>query len=222
MLLIILLIDGLGYDYLPPESFWKRHSYPIKNAVPTITAPNWMTILTGLSPRQHGITKNEQVSARSYVSNHSTFLDDLPKPCVLISDWRMMYKLTSAKFVYSSKPLKDSWAYIHKMKNGTLVVNYSRLDTVAHQYHWGSEKYFKTFKNIDNYTREISLLNYVRLIGVSDHGGIENDHEEKHEIKVRRVPLLLYGFKGLGRLGKIRKTGEIRNYLRNLNCSSCK
>lgn len=209
MLVVLLLIDGLGYDYLPPDSFWRLHSRPIQNAAPTITAPNWLTILSGLSPERHGVFDNETVSRPSFRFPHSTVFDDFPNS-VMVSDWAMMRKISPKPRFYSG----NIWKFRRFPREGLVVLNYQRLDTVAHRDGWGSPAYQRTLRNIDRQTRELyeSLLKrgtpFV-LMGVSDHGGFELDHEEADQKAVRRVPWLVISNTHRA-IPRIRHTRQVR------------
>jgi hypothetical protein len=58
--LVLLVIDGLGYDYLTQRgagSVLRQHlQHPITSVAPPTTATAITTFLTGLAPQQHGLT----------------------------------------------------------------------------------------------------------------------------------------------------------------------
>jgi predicted AlkP superfamily pyrophosphatase or phosphodiesterase len=222
MLIILLLIDGLGYEYIKPKSFWGRHSKMIRNSEPTITAPNWATILSGLKPERHDVLDNSLHGLPNYRFPYSTIFDDV-KSSLMISDWKMMEKFSSeCDFIHNRvwySILKNVGRY--GKKYDLIVVNYARLDTVAHEKHWGSEAYEKTLRYVDGQTEKLyeKLLNLdipFVLMGSSDHGGYEDDHEEGHLNVVHRVPFLwLTNQKDL-RVPKIKNTYEIRSVIKKL------
>ena len=56
---VLLVIDGLGYDYLcnKPNSFLYQHLHSkITTVTPPTTAAAITTFLSGLAPQQHGLT----------------------------------------------------------------------------------------------------------------------------------------------------------------------
>jgi len=222
MLIVLLLIDGLGYNYLKPESFWKRHSIKIQNAVPTITAPNWSTILSCLDPKDHGVFDNKSHGLPSYKFPHSTIFND-KKSCLLISDWKMMEKFSDrCDFLY-----QNVWSNlfqtvnVNKKKYDLIVLNYSRLDTVAHLLGWGAKPYEKTMKNIEKKTELLYEMLQQQgekfvLMGVADHGGFQDDHEESHLKDVRDVPFLWLTNDDRLRRPRIKKTQDIRRVIQSL------
>lgn len=56
---VLLVIDGLGYDYLqrqPQSSLWRHLHSRIDAVAPPTTAASITTFLTGMAPQQHGLT----------------------------------------------------------------------------------------------------------------------------------------------------------------------
>jgi hypothetical protein len=224
MLVILLLIDGLGYEYLKPDSFWSQHSVRIRNADPTITAPNWATILSGLSPQKHGVLDNKLHALPSYRFPYSTVFDDVVAPgrSLMISDWKMMRKFSDrCDFEYNrvwSRVLQNIDRYAQEYD--FIVINYSRLDNVAHSLHWGSVAYQQTLSYIDQQTRKLydklrKLGIPFTLLGTADHGGEKDDHEEGHLTQVHSVPLL-YVSDSKKVPKKLGSTAEIRGLIRTL------
>ena len=58
--LVLLVIDGLGYDYLSHQgagsTLHRYLQYPLTSVAPPTTATAISTFLTGLAPQQHGLT----------------------------------------------------------------------------------------------------------------------------------------------------------------------
>ncbi len=220
MLVVLLLIDGLGYDYLPENSFWKTHSSVIRNATPTITLPNWLTILSGQTPQKHQVVENEYFRPQGARFLGTTIFDDFPEKNknLMISDWAMMKKvstLTDFRFgnIWQDLPLPPS---------GLLVLNYQRLDTVGHIAGWGSQPYERVVKYVDRQTQKLfqrleSQGHPFVLLGTADHGGHETGHEEVDNAATRRVPLLFAtNVEKIKAPTRVKHTHQIRNFLKTL------
>jgi len=207
MIVVLLLIDGLGYHFLHQAPFWQSHTvFPLKNTVPTITAPNWWTILTGKGPEKHGITVNEQVSRPSYRYTQGTLVDDALQTgfqVTFISDWAMMRKILplsnpNITFVHTRQVWSAATTALKqttKKKKTLIVINYSRLDTVGHTTGWDSLGYQRSLQRLDRathhlYTELVAQEKPFLLCGTADHGGHGLDHEEAHEPSIRQVPWL--------------------------------
>lgn len=204
MKVVLLLIDGLGFHYLTPAltPFWSAHSTPCRNVLPSITVPNWATILSGRLPKQHGITKNEQVSylrGKRVLSSGqkplSTLCDD--RPSVLISDWNPMRAFTSDVFVHERHPFRvfrRIWRQ-HVHTHDGFIINTDCLDALAHARGWNSPAYQKVMQRIDQQTRDLFHFLCQQgepfvLMGVADHGGFRHNHESVTNPRVRTVPFL--------------------------------
>lgn len=215
MIVVVFLVDALGWWYLPKHSFWRRHSVPIRNSEPTITAPNFTTILTGKHPAKHGVMNNEMVGKPSFRFNHSTFFDDYPGwKRVYVSNWAQNRKFVGpdVDFVHTRRVWDEGNRQIEAhtgMRDLLLVLNHDVLDSVAHLKGWGSAAYLRTFAGIDKRTREFAAMCDV-LVGTADHGGLGEDHEDAGDARVRTVPLLYAGSSP----PKTRRTTGFRAFLR--------
>lgn len=220
MLIVLLLIDGVGYEYLAKDSFWYRNSMCIKNSVPTITCPNWLTILSGLRPIDHGVLKNEDFRPKDYVFPKTTIFDDVPDS-MLISDWKVFHKVSKKpKFMHA-----NTWKAIKNLKicdrDQLIVLNYMHADNIGHKYGWNSKEYHKILRYIDQETQKLyeKLIRCSKpfvLLGVSDHGGDEHkDHENEHDKNTRNVPLLFISNMSIKK-PSIKSNTEIRGYMKKI------
>jgi predicted AlkP superfamily pyrophosphatase or phosphodiesterase len=202
MLVVLLLVDGLGYHVLQRGGFWKqRHTKRIKNVEPTITAPNFVSIMTGMPPKKHGVMTNEDLRGPLDVDNVLHAFDDH----VLISDWRQMRHLLPAAIPKERNfRYRRTWAQLldeikQRKKQEThalLVMNTSSLDTVAHKHGIASDAAKSVIEYIDQRTEKVfnALQKTKRdfvLIGVADHGFHDDDHEDATADAIRHVPLMI-------------------------------
>jgi predicted AlkP superfamily pyrophosphatase or phosphodiesterase len=242
-MIVLLLIDGLGYEYLPNNSFWKKYSTKIQNVVPTITSPNWSTILSSLDPSEHKVMDNKSHSKKNYKFPYETIFTDIlklrymykqEKHSLLLSDWLMMRKFcyghddinTNQNHLICDFKYNNVWNNLFKQLKkpshySLIVMNYSRLDTVAHIHGWGSPAYYKTLEYIEKQTKRVyQLLSETQkefvLLGVSDHGGEKDDHEDHHSKKVRNVPFLFLNQNGKKQKPRLKSTKEIRKLIQDL------
>lgn len=223
MLVVLLLIDGLGYEYLGKDSFWAQHSMRIENSLPSITAPNWLAIMTGLKPIDHGILNNEMFRPKTFRYTKSTTLFDDFQESTFVSDWKVFSKVSAKpKFVYA-----NIWKWCQKQKlcgrsDNLLVLNYMYGDNIGHAYGWGSPQYQATIKYIDEqtsalYEKLMACGDPFVLVGVADHGGDEHkDHENEHDAKTRNIPLMVVSNMPIQKPLAMKRNTEIRAYLQKL------
>lgn len=223
--LVLLLIDGLGYTFLQPDRapFWEKHSTEICNVEPTITVPNWASILSGLSPKKHGITENKQVSylrGKRYGPKGKplkTLCDDFKT--VFISDWNPMRAFTSGPFYFTKHVFEDFPHLFHQHPEAELfILNADKIDSLAHVKGWGSPAYHRVMKLIDEKTYQLYQLLLQQkgpflLLGMADHGGFRKNHEAVHHESVRQVPFLFVHNMSLKR-PRIQTTRGLRPWLR--------
>ena len=225
MIIIVLMIDALGYNYLSKDSFWYKYSQMITNDIPTITCPNWITILTGKKCTEHKILNNEDIGRNNFIFPHTTIFSDYPNYTkYFISDWHPLRKTVQhdVTFVHTRKV----WTALHKLlkysiaPNTLIILNTDRLDTVAHINHWGSKQYYNTLQKIDNHTHAINCklakLNkkYV-LFGIADHGGHKDDHEDHTNPLIRQVPLLTISNVPVGKFS-INTNDQFRRHIKKI------
>ena len=218
-MIVLLLMDGLGYDYLSETNspFWKSHSKPIMNSIPTVTSPNFLTILSGKTPQETGVLDNKIFAKKHYMFPYTTIFDDVKGKSVFVSDWEMFRKVSEKpKFIFG-----NPWKFSKYEKYDLIVLNYQRLDALGHSYGWNSPKYQTCVKYVDKQTQLIyeQLEQFGKpfvLWGCADHGGHGKDHEEEHEPSIRRVPLLFATNTKL-KAPKIKHTYQIRDALLSMH-----
>jgi predicted AlkP superfamily pyrophosphatase or phosphodiesterase len=228
MKLYVFLIDGMGYHYLPQSLHDTFHIYPIENIEPTITAPNWISILTGKPAEEHKVTNNESIRKKSFKLPVDTIFHDI-NGGTLVSDWKMLgkyiyssihkSKLKTFQFIYT----KAIWQFIHyqshMLKSKVNFINTDKVDSVAHKYGWKSENTKRVLnsvaRNIIKFTNSISKSEPCLIIITADHGGLGKEHEHSKYTKlIRHVPFGLYSNSiNVKELPKIQSTLDIRDFI---------
>lgn len=193
---IIVFCDGLGYYQLPHEFVTEDLKWviPLQNQDPTITAPNWASLLSGQPPSVHGILENgkEVASFRG-----TTFMNDAGSDTKVISDWVRFRHLTpGTTFLHNRTPLRA----LYESQAAVTLINVDRLDSRAHKFGWQSIQAQRTRVNI---AKELEVFMdhqgtepYVLYV-LADHGGFGTEHDgfkkgSEEESQVRTVPFLCY------------------------------
>ena len=230
MHVFLFLIDGLGANYITPQTTPMMSKYLLKNviinSIPTITCPNWMSILSGVPPAKHGVVDNKDAYKKNFKFPFSTIFDDA-KQSLLISDWKRFKTYintdtTSFVFDAATGDMKNTvsvWLQ-HGMPQLT-VVNLQNLDTIGHKMEWGSKVFMKELRRLDsNFGRFINELhkaspnapNDIAVCVTADHGGTGNDHEDPEIDEIRQVPFLT----NFAQYPPIKKNTQVRKYIRRL------
>jgi len=193
----LFLIDGLGADFLQ----LLEPACVMQNEVPTITAPNWVTLLTGLHVKEHLVQHNYFGRNKRFKFNHTTVFDDFDGKSWFISDWRQFSKLVTCPrttFTYAKEPFHELQQWLRHDSPQLTVINSQLLDTVGHKHGWRSPKAVDVVKQLETqvikfeaYLRDESGVGPYVVLVTADHGSDgHDDHEDASSESVRRVPLV--------------------------------
>ena len=227
MHVFLFLIDGLGANFITPTTTPMMSKYLRKhviiNSVPTITCPNWMSILSGVPPSKHGVVDNKDASKKNFKFPYSTVFDDANQS-LLISDWKRFKAYIDADtmtFVFDAATCDMNHTVSLWLQHGMpqlTVVNMQNLDTIGHKTAWGSKAFMKELRRLDsNFGRFMETLldispYEIAVCVTADHGGFENQHEDSEIDEIRQVPFLT----NLAPYPPIKKNTQVRKYLRRL------
>lgn len=212
MRIVIVFVDGLGYYHLTKE--WTEDAlwvHALRNQVPSITAPNWTSLLTGVSPQKHGLMDNR---VRVGMLKHRTFLDDVVSSSVqVVSDWKPFRHLVSPHpFTHSRTPLRSGFP-----QASVTLLNLDRLDTRAHLYAWHSKQANLTrlhvAQELQAYRKTLSREPYVMFV-LADHGGFRKNHEAVSNEQIRTIPFICYTNDGVIPKPKIHTSTSVRAWLK--------
>ncbi|MFZ4549441.1 MAG: alkaline phosphatase family protein, partial [Bacteroidales bacterium] len=224
---ILIGIDGLsaeGLQYANTPIIDKLISQGVislktRGVMPTVSAPNWASILAGAGPEQHGTTSNNWS-----LSNHSiepTTKDEdgyfpsiftlirkqLPKAVTaMFYDWDWLGTFVNRKYITKEQFVQGhvmitsiALNYWKKEKPLFTFIYYGHPDEVGHSKGFGTPAYFQSINDIDaeigkivDGVKEIGLGQNTTFIITSDHGGIGFGHGGESMIEIE-VPWIITG-----------------------------
>lgn len=221
--ILVIGIDGLSTEAMQKAELPNlkalmgrgAHTLTARGVMPTVSSPNWASIIMGAGPEQHGITSNEwqrdkfaieplcQGREGIFPTLFSVLRDAKPKAhLAAIYDWdgfgRLMEK-TSANYaehvLHSDATAKAAIEY-WKTKNPTLLfVHLDDVDHAGHEHAWGSPKYFSEATRIDGLVGQMVAATDPKstlVLVVSDHGGTNKGHGNAN-MNDLLIPILLAG-----------------------------
>jgi hypothetical protein len=178
-------------------------SLKTRAVMPTVSAPNWASILSGAGPEQHGVTSNEWSpvnhtieptaadSAGRFPSIFDAVREKYPTAAMgMFYDWDWLGTYVNPKLIDECLFLPDTRAVTEKavafLKARRPVftfVYYGHPDEVGHDQGHGTPAYFQSIADIDAEIgklvaalREAGMLETTTIVIVSDHGGIAKGH----------------------------------------------
>jgi len=224
---VLIGIDGLSTDGLMKANTPFMDSLigagvivrNVRTVLPSVSSPNWASMITGSGPEQHGVTTNDwtldeamlkpvvQDNDGYYPSIFHVIREQLPEAEIgSVYNWKGFGRLYNKKDVsYDdtfSSPDTTTTAFVEYMvrkKPLFAFIHLDHVDEAGHHYGHGSTEYFSSIMHADSLVGQV--MQGLRVAGMekntlilltSDHGGIGYGHggETKEETT---VPLILCG-----------------------------
>jgi len=202
---MVIGIDGLSTAAFEKsqlknlKALMSRGAYTLKarGVMPTVSSPNWGSILMGAGPEQHGVTSNEWQRDKFEIEplckgpegifpNVFGVLKAAKSKLHLaaIYDWdgfgRLFDRQAAEHAVHvlkSEETTKASVEYWKTKKPDFLFVHLDDVDHAGHEHAWESAEYFQEADRIDLLVGQLVEASAGALvIVVSDHGGTGKRH----------------------------------------------
>ncbi len=218
---VLISVDGLRGDAINGQAapnidrLLKRAIYTLdaRAVTPTHTMPNHTSMLTGLSPEQHGITWNHQRLDSYDGQTVFTILKNKgTSTAAYVAKSKLAFLLRDTSFVHiEPKPDGDLLFTGESSKNITqlfakrwettptafTLVHLREPDSAGHAYEWMSDEYFAAVSHADKAVGEIIAAietspqaNQTALIITADHGG-SGDHHGADLPENRKIPWIV-------------------------------
>lgn len=218
----------IGVDGLSVEAFRKAEMPNLKKlmargawtlrargVLPTVSSPNWMSIIAGAGPEQHGVDSNEwerfnhaiePICAgpeKIFPTLFSQWKLQRPEAhLAVIHDWKGFGRLVEQGSTKETRHVKGSpeamaaaIAYWKQHKPDLLFVHLDDVDHAGHDKTWESADYLRAVAEADRLIGEMLAIlppEQTLVAIVADHGGTEKKHGNptKRELE---VPWILAG-----------------------------
>lgn len=224
---IVIGVDGMSPNGIihantPNMDFlMKNGSYTLnaRGVLPTVSSPNWASMIMGAGPEQHGITSNDWerdedpfppiVTGKEEIfpTIFSVIREQKPNAEIgSIYHWGGFGRLFEKSVMnYDINPANEKETaskaadYIISKKPDFTFIHLDHVDGAGHEYGHGTDKYFKSIELADSLIgvilgaiRKAKLEESSIVIVTADHGGIGYGHggETLDEIE---IPFIIYG-----------------------------
>jgi predicted AlkP superfamily pyrophosphatase or phosphodiesterase len=206
--LVIIGIDGLSAEAVrsAPVPNLKRimnaGSWTLKarGVMPTVSSPNWASIVMGAGPEQHGVTSNDWqptkfeftpvckgAGSEIFPTLFGVVREQLPKAkLAAIYDWKDFGRLFDRKAVDESRHVKGSpeaaaaaIEYWRENQPDLLFLHFDDVDHAGHDHVWHSAIYYEAVAKIDALVGTVLDavdLTKTNVILTADHGGVGTKH----------------------------------------------
>jgi predicted AlkP superfamily pyrophosphatase or phosphodiesterase len=208
---LIIGIDGLGSQGL-------RHArapairrlmtagastLAARAVMPTVSSPNWASMIMGAGPEQHGVTSNDWQpdkfdfpptvlgTGKIFPTMFGELRTQRPRaPIGVFHDWdgfgRLLERDTADALVDADGPsntVDRAVAFIRERKPALVFVHLDHVDLAGHEHSWLSEPYMQAIEEADRLVgRLLSALDETGqrsrsvIMLSADHGGVGTRH----------------------------------------------
>lgn len=208
---VLIGVDGMGAEGVsrvdPPtlRSLQERGAWTRKAraVIPTVSAPNWASIISGAGPAQHGITSNEwrvdqfeiAPTCREVGGYFPTIFRLLraQRPAAriaVIHEWKGLAHLFPASDIDTLRQLPDHRETMRQAievlvaeKPTLTMIHLDHVDHAGHSDGWHSQSYDAAIREADRLIGELldrlrraGMLDRTAILVTADHGGKEKKH----------------------------------------------
>ena len=219
--IVVIGIDALSTEGLQMaatpnlDTLIRRGALSLRTraVMPTVSAPNWASMLMGAGPEQHGITKNGWTRATATIEPAARDADGyFPSIFQLVRnqspgaktgmfyDWDKLADFFNPKYfdahTYSEdyhESVRRVSGFIIGQKPLLTFLYIGHADDVGHESGHGTEKYWKAVSDLDaevgrllSDLKKAGMFDSLLFFVITDHGGVGNGHggESMAEIEV--------------------------------------
>jgi len=224
---IIIGVDGMSTDGVMKadtpnlHDMMKRGSWSLhaRGVLPTTSAANWASMIDGVGPEQHGVTKNDwQVGQFNFPTSVTGSGGFFPSIFQVLTDqhpdWEIgsIYQWDGFANLYDHRfvdydihgPDEDQTtaltiAYIKAKKPAFLFVHLDHVDDAGHTFGHGTAKYYEAVSKADaligqirQATIEAGTADKTVILVTADHGGVGKGHGGESLAELE-IPWIVYG-----------------------------
>lgn len=205
--LIVIGIDGFSVNVIDKakmpnlKALIARAAFTLKarGVLPTVSSPNWASILMGAGPEQHGVTSNDWQRDKFEIDPLCTGVEGIfpnifgvlhaARPSLhlaAIYDWDGFGRLFdrsaanhAERVLHSEQTTQAAITYWLEKKPDFLFVHLDDVDHAGHNFGWESDEYIEAASRIDillGKLFEAVAKDNAFIIIVADHGGTGKKH----------------------------------------------
>src|SRR2546423_413773 len=224
---VVLGCDGFGSIGFTPsntpvlhrlmrEGAWTLHA---RGVLPTVSSPNWASMIMGAGSMQHGITSNDWEtnkfeiapiavgSAGIFPTIFGVIREQKPRAAIAcVHDWDGFGRLLEPKAPDLLENVKGSPAtakraieVLKERRPTFMFIHFDDVDHAGHHFGWKSPEYFQAVEQVDGLignviaaVDETGLRKETLVIMTADHGGKGKSHGDATMEEIE-IPLILNG-----------------------------
>jgi predicted AlkP superfamily pyrophosphatase or phosphodiesterase len=225
--IIVIGIDGLSVEgvakakaprlrELISHSAWTMEA---RGVMPTLSSPNWTSMITGAGTEQHGVTSNGHLrhlvefqpvlrgSAGIFPTVFAALRTQRPSSRIAVfHDWPGFSDLVEKDALDllqhehgAARTVEAAARYWSEYRPDLMFIHLDNVDQAGHDSGWSSAAYYQAVAHADSYVgvildmlENVSLSQSTFVLVTSDHGGKGRSHE-KNTLEDIQIPWILTG-----------------------------
>ena len=213
--LVVVGVDGLGGAYLSDantphiDELRERGASTVEmqNVIHPVSSPNWMSMIAGSGPSQHGVLDNDWKRGDSFVPKtiFRVIKDQHPEfKTALFYHWSGLRRLIEEDVLDLAKhgdSVEETMTFALEALQLAPEFTFIHLDSVdgeGHSHGWGSRQYISAIEHVDHLIgllvarlKNLSLFDKTVIVITSDHGG-DRSHSRDNYV-TRSIPFVISG-----------------------------
>jgi len=208
---VVIGCDGMGSVSFTPTNAPVMHrlmregawTLRARGVLPTVSSPNWASMIMGAGPEQHGVTSNEWQTNKFEIAPTAvgpggmfpTIFGQLraQRPdsrIVCVHDWDGFGRLLEPGAPDVLENVKGSAAtarraalLIKELKPNFLFIHFDDVDHAGHEFGWKSAEYFRAVEDMDGLVGQVlaaldeaGIRDRTVVLVTADHGGVGKKH----------------------------------------------
>jgi predicted AlkP superfamily pyrophosphatase or phosphodiesterase len=224
---IVIGIDGLSVDAVARAKAPRLHelishsawSMEARGVIPTLSSPNWTSMITGAGTEQHGITSNGHLrqlvefqpvlrdSSGRFPTVFQALRTQRPSSRIAVfHDWPGFSDLIekgAPDLIQhehgAARTVEAAARYWAEYRPELMFIHLDNVDQAGHDQGWSSPAYYQAAAHADSYVgvildmlEKLSASQSTFVLVTSDHGGKGRSHE-KNTLEDIQIPWILSG-----------------------------
>ena len=208
---VIIGVDGLSPDGVRKAKtpnlgrMMKEGAYTLhaRGVMPTVSSPNWASMIMGAGPEQHGVTSNEWEPRKSAITPTAVGTEGVfptifgvlraqraTAKIAVFHDWDGFGRLFERKAVDQIedsdgpvKAIEHAVAYLKKDRPELTFIHLDHVDDAGHTHGHGTPQYYAAVEKADGLIglvlhglEDAGIADRTVVLVTSDHGGVGKKH----------------------------------------------
>lgn len=224
---VIIGVDGMSTEGVEKATapnmhqFMRDGAYTLhaRGVMPTVSSPNWASMIMGAGPEQHGVTSNDwqpdeyeitpvcRGSAGIFPTIFGVLREERSSSIIAcFTDWDGFVRLVEPKapdVIEYVEGVDNTTAHaiacLQRKKPTFTFIHYDSVDHAGHTYGWGTTEYYEAVAQVDQLIGKVTeaikqagMFGRTIILVTADHGGQGKKHGG-NTMQELEIPWIIFG-----------------------------